>query len=161
VNAMSTQLGHVAIYLNDYLGTDALWEERPSALRIARPEQDVVPGGTATRLARPALEPDRPKARRSLSSRASRTEAPSAPPEVKAVGRKRLSAIAFPAAAAAVARCLIRASQSQARLLTSQAGSTSLARLRSFDQRDQAADVAAAAEANLLRKALHLPAPSG
>jgi hypothetical protein len=74
---------------------------------------------------------------------------------------KRLSAIAFPAAAAAVAHSLIRARQSQARLLTSQARSASLARLRSFNKRDQAAEAAAAAEANLLRKALHLPASSG
>jgi hypothetical protein len=88
VIAMSTQMGHIAIYLNDYLGTDALREERPPVLRIATPEQDVVPGGAAPRLARPALDPDRPKASRSPSSCAPRTEAPSAPREVKSAGRQ-------------------------------------------------------------------------
>jgi hypothetical protein len=74
---------------------------------------------------------------------------------------KRLSAIAFPAAVAAVAHSLIRASQRQARLLTRQARSASLMRLRSFDQQDQAAGATAAADAILLRRALHLPALSG
>lgn len=83
--------------------------------------------------------------------------------EVATIGTldKGLAAIAFPPAVAAIAHALIRASQSQARLLTRQARSASLKRLRSFDRRVQAAGATAAAEAMLLRKALHVPASSG
>jgi hypothetical protein len=88
VIAMSTQMGHVATYLNDHPGTYAPGEERPQVLRTAMPEQELVPGGAATRLAWPALESGRPEAGRSPSSRTPRTEAPSAPPDVKPAGRQ-------------------------------------------------------------------------
>ena len=73
---------------------------------------------------------------------------------------KRLAAIAFPAAVTAAVHALILAGHSRANLITRQARSASLKRLRSFDRRDHAANAAIAAQANLLRKALHAPPPA-
>jgi hypothetical protein len=74
---------------------------------------------------------------------------------------KRLAAITFPAAVAAAVHALIMADHRRANLITRQARSASLSRLHSFDRRDRAANAAVAAEANLLRNALHAPPPSG
>jgi len=74
---------------------------------------------------------------------------------------RRLAAIAFPVTAAAAVRALITADQSRVRLISRQARSASLHRLRSFDRRDQAAAAAVAAAASLLGKALHAPPSNG
>jgi len=74
---------------------------------------------------------------------------------------RRLAAIAFPATATAAVRALIMADQSRVSLISRQARSASLHRLRSFDRRDRAAAAAVAAAANLLGKAPHAPPSSG
>jgi len=53
------------------------------------------------------------------------------------------------------------ADQSRVSLISRQARSASLHRLRSFDRRDRAAAAAVAAAANLLGKAPHAPPSSG
>jgi len=77
VMAMSTQLGHVATYLNDYLGKHALREERPQAQGIATREWELVPETAA-----------RPNVGMATPPRAARTRGLSAPPDVKPGGRQ-------------------------------------------------------------------------
>jgi len=73
---------------------------------------------------------------------------------------KSLAGIKFPPAIAAVARALIQANQSRARLISRQARSTTLRSMRSFNGRHRAADAAVEVQVRLIRQALHLPAPS-
>jgi hypothetical protein len=73
---------------------------------------------------------------------------------------RQLAEIPFPPRIAAIARALIQANQQRGALTARQARSTSLAQLRSFDQRHRASDAAVEVEVRLIRRALHLPPPS-
>jgi hypothetical protein len=73
---------------------------------------------------------------------------------------RQLAEIPLPPRIAAIARALIQANQQRGALTVRQARSTSLAQLRSFDQRHRASDAAVEVDVRLIRKALHLPPPS-
>jgi hypothetical protein len=68
-----------------------------------------------------------------------------------------LTAFAFPPAIAPLARALINANQARATLTTTQARSSSLGRMRSFDHQVQLADAAVQAEMKLVRAAVDAP----
>jgi len=70
-----------------------------------------------------------------------------------------LGGIRFPPAITPLAQALIRADQARARLLAEQARSSSLAQLRSFDQRVQASDAAVQADMRRLLRAIDAPVP--
>ncbi|HUK67237.1 MAG TPA: hypothetical protein VLW50_00525 [Streptosporangiaceae bacterium] len=63
----------------------------------------------------------------------------------------------FPNAADAAGDALLKADAKRVKLLTLQAGSTSLQQLQSFDASDQAADAAVAAQVRVIRQDLGLP----
>jgi hypothetical protein len=73
---------------------------------------------------------------------------------------KRLLKIRFPPAIAAIARALVEVNQKRAELTDLQAGSPSVARLRSFDLRHYAADAAVEIEVRIIRRDLGLPPPA-
>jgi hypothetical protein len=73
---------------------------------------------------------------------------------------RQLARIRFPAAITAIASALIRANRSRIALTLREAGSASLARLRSFTGRHKAADAAVEVQVRVIRKALGLPPPS-
>ena len=72
-----------------------------------------------------------------------------------------LAGIAFPPAIAPIASALIQADQALARLIGEQARSSSLSKLRSFNQRVRVARAAVQTEMKLIRVALDSPAPAG
>jgi hypothetical protein len=72
---------------------------------------------------------------------------------------RQLSRIPFPLPIAAMARALIGANQIRIGVTSQQAGSSSLAQLRSFDHRHHAADVAVESQVRAIRQALGLPPP--
>jgi hypothetical protein len=72
-----------------------------------------------------------------------------------------LAGIAFPPAIAPIASALIQADQALARLIGEQARSSSLSKLRSFNQRVRVARAAVQTEMKLIREALDSPAPAG
>jgi len=72
-----------------------------------------------------------------------------------------LAGIEFPPAIAPMARALIRADQARAKLIAEQARSSSLARLRSFNHRVQAASAAVQAQMTLILKAIDTPPQAG
>ena len=72
----------------------------------------------------------------------------------------QLAQIPFPLSVASIARALILANEQRGALTARQARSTSLAQLRSFDARHAATDAAVEVQVRLIRKALHLPAPT-
>lgn len=72
-----------------------------------------------------------------------------------------LAGIMFPPAVAPVARAVFQADVARANLTARQAQSSSLAQLRSFNHRVQAASAAVQAELALLGKALDTPAGAG
>lgn len=72
-----------------------------------------------------------------------------------------LAAVTFPPAITPIARALIRAGQARVVLLDEQVKASSLTRLRSFDQRDQAATAAVGKEMALLRAAIAAPIRAG
>ena len=72
-----------------------------------------------------------------------------------------LAGIAFPPAIAPIANALIRADQALVRLTAEQARSSSLSKLRSFNNRVRVARAAVQTEMKLTRKALDSPAPAG
>ena len=72
-----------------------------------------------------------------------------------------LAGIAFPPAIAPIANALIQADQALARLIAEQARSSSVSKLRSFNNRVRVARAAVQTEMTLIRKALDSPAPAG
>lgn len=70
-----------------------------------------------------------------------------------------LAGITFPPAIAPIAKAAFQAGVARANLTAQQAQSSSLTRMRSFNQRVQAASAAVQTELALLRKALDLPSP--
>jgi len=68
-----------------------------------------------------------------------------------------LAGITFPPAIAPIAKALLQADAARATLTAQQAQSSSLARMRSFNQRVQAASAAVQTQQALLRKALDSP----
>lgn len=72
---------------------------------------------------------------------------------------QRLLKIPFPPSAAAAARALVRANERRAELVIREAGSPSLATLRSFTCRHRAADAAVEAQVKVIRRTLGLPPP--
>jgi len=76
----------------------------------------------------------------------------------RAFGRS-LAAFPFPPSVAPVAQGLIQANQARAALTATQAGSSSLTRLRSFDHRVQLANAAVQAEMKLVVTAVDTPLP--
>lgn len=68
-----------------------------------------------------------------------------------------LASIEFPSAITPIAAALIRANQARASLVTEQARSTSLNRLRSFNRRVQTANAAVQTQMNLILKAVGAP----
>jgi hypothetical protein len=73
---------------------------------------------------------------------------------------EQLAQIPFPLSDASIVRALILANQQRGALTARQARSASLTQLRSFDARHGATDAAVEVQVRLLRKALHLPAPT-
>jgi hypothetical protein len=73
---------------------------------------------------------------------------------------RQLRRIKFPAQIALTAQALVRSNRVRIALTTSQARSTSLARLRSFDRRHKAADATLEDQVRIIRKQLGLPPPS-
>jgi hypothetical protein len=73
---------------------------------------------------------------------------------------QQLLRIKFPPQIALTAQALVRSNRVRMALTTSQARSTSLARLRSFDRRHKAADATLEDEVRVIRKQLGLPPPS-
>jgi hypothetical protein len=65
-----------------------------------------------------------------------------------------LAGVKFPAAIAPIAKALIKANQARAKLTTQQEGAATLANLRSFNHRHQAANAAVQTEMTAIRKAL-------
>ena len=72
-----------------------------------------------------------------------------------------LAGITFPPAIAPIAKAAFRADVARANLTAQQAQSSSLIRMRSFNQRVQAASAAVQTELALLRKALDAPPAAG
>jgi hypothetical protein len=72
-----------------------------------------------------------------------------------------LAGIAFPPAIAPMAKALAQVNQALAQLTAEQARSSSLAQLRSFNQRVQVTSAAVQAEMKLVGKALDSPPPAG
>jgi hypothetical protein len=72
---------------------------------------------------------------------------------------RSLAGFTFPPTIAPIAKALVRANEARAKLTAKQARSSSLARLRSFDQRVQVACAAVHTEMKLIRKALDSPPP--
>jgi hypothetical protein len=72
-----------------------------------------------------------------------------------------LAGIAFPPAIAPIAKALFQADMARANLTAQQAQSSSLTRMRSFNQRVQGAGAAVQTELALLRKALDAPPAAG
>jgi hypothetical protein len=70
-----------------------------------------------------------------------------------------LAAAIFTPQVTAIADALIQANQARAELTAEQARSSSLTRLRSFNQRVQVASVAVQTEMTLIGKALDSPSP--
>jgi hypothetical protein len=68
-----------------------------------------------------------------------------------------LAGIDFPSAITPIAQALIRANQARANLITEQARSASLKRLRSFNHRVQPTSAAVQTEMNLILKAIDAP----
>jgi hypothetical protein len=73
---------------------------------------------------------------------------------------EQLLQIRFPSPIAMTARALVRFNQVRIALTESQSRATSLASLRSFDDRHKAADAAVETQARLIRVFLRLPPPS-
>jgi hypothetical protein len=73
---------------------------------------------------------------------------------------QRLVKIPFPPPAAATARALVQANERRAELAVRQAGSPSLAALRSFTHRHQSADAAVETQVKAIRRVPGLPPPS-
>jgi hypothetical protein len=74
---------------------------------------------------------------------------------------RSLAGITFPSAIVPIAKALVRANEARAELTAEQARSSSLARLRSFNQRVQVASAAVQTEMKLIRQALESPPPAG
>lgn len=73
----------------------------------------------------------------------------------------QLGQITFPPAADPHADLLIAADENRIKLIRLQMKAKTLRKLRSFDARDQAADVAVEAQVRIIRRDLGLPAASG
>jgi hypothetical protein len=73
---------------------------------------------------------------------------------------RQLLQIKFPPQIAPTARALVRSNLVRIALTTSQAQSTSLPRLRSFDRRHKAADAALEDQVRIIRRQLGLPPPA-
>jgi hypothetical protein len=71
-----------------------------------------------------------------------------------------LAGITFPPAVAPTAKALAQANRARAKLTAEQAGSASLAHLRSFNHRVRVAGAAVQTEMKLIRKALDSPSPA-
>lgn len=74
---------------------------------------------------------------------------------------RSLAGITFPSTIVPIAKALVQANEARAELTAEQARSSSLARLRSFNQRVQVASAAVQTEMTLILKALESPPPAG